>query len=91
MYTSKLFSFIAGVVDTADKHSFEIFETILMGFSKKKPEVANLVSDTGEELLQVSLTPMRDLNCEYISRDFLKLKWKYHNQGAEVNGFLKKK
>ncbi len=58
-FISKFFSFSAGVIDTADKHSFAIisryfskkFETITMGYSEargtliyKKSEVENLVS-----------------------------------------------
>ncbi len=59
-YTWKFFSFIAGVVDTTDKHSFVIISAnfrkklndpngILRGQGdtdlRKKPEVENLVSD----------------------------------------------
>ncbi len=61
IYTSTFFSFIAGVVDNADKHSFvitpRIFEKIWNnpnGIFRgprdtdlwKKPEVENLVSDS---------------------------------------------
>ncbi len=58
-YNSKFFSFIAGVVDTADIRDYlcefsKKFQTITMAYSgargrliyEKKPEVENLVSDS---------------------------------------------
>jgi hypothetical protein len=60
-YNSKLFSFITGVVDTAEKHSFAIISENFRKNSKlsqwhtmgpgetyllKEPEVENLLSDS---------------------------------------------